>query len=542
MQFPGDWARRGSRAAAGLLVGVCLLAGISLAAQQPASADSSVPVFAVTAAINAAGYDADLDSAHNSPIRRLVRQEIEAARPAGLTALRVFYAAHRHPSAARNLSQFVSFALLIGVPPDFAFRVKEAELPPEVAALREFRPLLATFYQEAGLEKLWEKYRTAYERELERYNEGLAQVMLEVNGYLRIPSSGYLGRNFWVYVDLLGAPGQVNARSFGPDYYLVVSAAPQPQLEQVRHGFLHYVLEPMGGKYSALVRSKSDLQAFAEEAQALDPVLRKDFRLLLTESLIRAAELRMSRGSPAAREQRLREILTEGHILAPYFYEALEKFEKQEAGMRIYYPELVEKLDVRQEQKRLARVSFRPASPEAGEAPHLLSLSSAAPSALASPASPLPSAPSPPGASPSGGATPSAAGSSEEVKLIAQGEDALARQDLALARQSFQAALEKKGALQDQAIYGLALAATQEKQPEVAKSYFQQTLQFSKEPRLLAWAHIYLGRIFDMEQNRELAVKHYQQALEAGDTQATTRLAAERGLQAPFRRESSRKQ
>ena len=55
----------------------------------------------------------------------------------------------------------------------------------------------------------------------------------------------------------------------------------------------------------------------------------------------------------------------------------------------------------------------------------------------------------------------------------------------------------------------------------------------------MAWSHIYLGRIYDMEQRRELAVQHYQQALETLDTKAATRRAAERGLQAPFRRESS---
>jgi len=529
MPFGSGW-RCGARRVAALLV-VCVLPAAALLAQQPATADSSLPLFAVMAAINAAGYDAGLDSPYSSPIRRQVRQEIAAAKPASLEALRKFYAAHRQADAARDLSQFVSFALLVKGPPDFAFRVKEPDLPPDVAALRDFRPLLAAFYQEADLEKLWEKHRPAYERELERYDEGLAQVMFEVNGYLRVPSSGYLGRNFWVYADLLGAPGQANARSFGQDYYAVLSTAAQPQLDQVRHGYLHYLLEPMAGKYGSLVRSKSDLKAFAEEAHALDPVLRKDFRLLLSESLIRAVELRMSRGAPASREQRLRDILTEGHFLAPYFYEALELFEKQEAGMRHYYPDMVEKLDVRREQKRLAKVTFREASAE-GQAPHSLALA---------PAGPAPAGaqhPAAPGASGAGG-TSVAPGASDEEKGLAKAEDAMARRDYAVARQLFRAALERNGPLRARAVYGLALVATQEKQPEVAKSYFQQTLAEAGDPHLVAWAHIYLGRIYDMEEKRDLAVRHYQQALEAQDKEPAARQAAERGLKAPFRRETS---
>lgn len=294
----------------------------------------------------------------------------------------------------------------------------------------------------------------------------------------------------------------------------------------------------MAGKYSSLVRSKAELQAFAEEAHALDPVLRKEFRLLLTESLIRAAELRMTRGTPAVRGQRLRDILAEGHFLAPYFYEALEQFEKQEAGMRHYYPEMVEKLDVRREQKRLARVTFRPASEGGREAPHPVALSPAP--VPESSRSPRASAAPTQGPSSARG-TPAASGASDEEGLLAQGEDAMARQDFAAARQFFQAALEIKGPLRARAIYGLALVATQEKQPEVAKSYFQQTLQEARDPHLLAWAHIYLGRIYDMEEKRDLAVRHYQQALEAQDNEPATRLAAERGLQAPFRREALRK-
>jgi tetratricopeptide (TPR) repeat protein len=90
--------------------------------------------------------------------------------------------------------------------------------------------------------------------------------------------------------------------------------------------------------------------------------------------------------------------------------------------------------------------------------------------------------------------------------------------------------------LRDHAVYGLALVASQEKQPELAKNYFQQALDISKSPRLLAWSHIYLGRILDMEQSRELALQHYRQALVTAE-EPVARQAAERGLQAPFRRE-----
>ena len=522
MWFSGDAVRWQKRGAAALVASACFLAGLPLLAQHPARVDSSRPLFVVMAAINAAGYDAGLSSPHASPVRLRVRQRVAAAKPPSLEALRAFYVARRHPDPALDLSQFISFALLIGGPPDFPFRVQEPELPPEVSALRDLRPLLAAFYQEANLEALWEQYRPAYEQELDRYNEGLGYLMLELNGYLRIASSGFLGRDFWVHVDLLGAPGQANARGFGRDYYVVVSTAPELKLKEIRHGLLHYLLEPLALKHRSLVRTKSDLQWFAEAAHGLQPALRKDFRLLLSESLIRALELRLAQDTPAAKQQRLGEILEKGHFLAPYFYEALEKFEQQEAGIRIYYPEMLEKLDVGHERKRLAGVQFREAT-EADGLGHLR----------------LPSLPV---AGPVAGATVSTPSASEEETVLAQAEDAMARQDFAQARRLFRAALEKNGALQARALYGLALVATQERQPELARSYFERTLEVSKDPHLLAWSHIYLGRIYDMKQERALAVEHYRQALETQDAEAATRRAAELGLEAPFRRETLREQ
>ncbi len=135
----------------------------------------------------------------------------------------------------------------------------------------------------------------------------------------------------------------------------------------------------------------------------------------------------------------------------------------------------------------------------------------------------------------------------EAERFLAEGEDAIARQDYPGARQAYRAALERSTsgtASNDsgraRALYGLALVATQEKQGEVAKNYFQQTLEAAHEPQLLAWSHIYLGRLLDMENRRDLALHHYRQALEAGDINSVARRAAQQGLDAPFQKSKDR--
>ena len=70
--------------------------------------------------------------------------------------------------------------------------------------------------------------------------------------------------------------------------------------------------------------------------------------------------------------------------------------------------------------------------------------------------------------------------------------------------------------------------------PEEAIDRFQKTLATSKEPRLLAWSHIYLGRMLDLDCKRDQAVAEYKEALAKRDGPQDTRLAAERGVKAAY--------
>jgi tetratricopeptide (TPR) repeat protein len=106
---------------------------------------------------------------------------------------------------------------------------------------------------------------------------------------------------------------------------------------------------------------------------------------------------------------------------------------------------------------------------------------------------------------------------------------ALARQALAEHSDSLQAVADSA-----RANFILARAAILTGHPEDAINDFQRTLATSKEPRLLAWSHIYLGRMLDLDCKRDQAVSEYQAALQARDGQQDTRLAAERGVKAAY--------
>jgi tetratricopeptide (TPR) repeat protein len=67
-----------------------------------------------------------------------------------------------------------------------------------------------------------------------------------------------------------------------------------------------------------------------------------------------------------------------------------------------------------------------------------------------------------------------------------------------------------------------------------ARSYFEQALGVAHEPKVIAWSHIYLARIFDLQENREAALDHYRAALTASAALPEAKAAAERGMQQPY--------
>jgi hypothetical protein len=51
---------------------------------------------------------------------------------------------------------------------------------------------------------------------------------------------------------------------------------------------------------------------------------------------------------------------------------------------------------------------------------------------------------------------------------------------------------------------------------------------------VVAWSHIYLGRIFDLQEDRAAALDHYRAALSAGESLPEAKAAAQRGLQQAY--------
>ena len=465
------------------------------------SLDSSETLFTVLTAINTCGYDQELNT--SDPLRGQIRTEVGKAvqsTPAAQDALQPmceFYREHQPPDASRDLAQYVSLALYLQDAPTFALKVKQAELPPEAVTVAGFVPLMQTFYDKAGLHAIWTKYRPRYLELTEAYHQPLSKMTFDTEIYLKLPSAGYLGSQFVVYLDAMGAPGQVNARNYAADYYVVISPSSSLKMQQIRHTYLHYLLDPLALKNGGAIKRLEPLLD-PVKSSPMDDAFKNNISLLVTECLVRAIELRTSGSSKTPEPERMKTLDQsdkEGYVLTRYFYEALIKFEKDPAGLRAMYGELLTGIDITREVKRASLIEY------AGEAaPELLHLAGA-----------------------------------RNERLLLNAERRFSAGDIEAAQKLAQQALDEGQDDPGRALFILAQVATRNKDMEGARTYFERAVQMAHEPKVIAWSHIYLGRIFDLKEERDVAVDHYRAALGiAGLTIPEAKSAAERGIEQPY--------
>jgi predicted negative regulator of RcsB-dependent stress response len=456
--------------------------------------DVSITLFSTMAAINAAGYDVDLNSAANYPIRNQIREELAKRNVPALAELRQFYQEHRKGTDTATLSQYISFALLAGGPP--GFKLDEGDLPPDVQPLIGFSAILSRFYKEANLEDLWARSQNAYLAAIQRYQDPVVNALLEANAYLRNPTSGATGRGFQIYLSLLASPNQVQVRSYKGDYFVVITPAYEPLVNQLRAAYLSYLLDPLSLRYSRDIDTKKDLQKFAEEAPALEEAYKNDFSLLVTKCLIKAVESRLMHGAEN-RQAYVDEAMREGYVLTAAFADLLPYYEKQPEAMRLYYPDLINAVDVDKERKRLKKVEFVQSIPQKVIVP-----------------------------------PPSAQQASQADQTLEQAESLYTQHDFANARKLFQKVLQEtdNNRFHGEAYYGLARVAVQERHADQATALFQKVVDLNPNPQLVAWSHVYLGRLAMLHEDVKTATDQFKQALAIDGASAKARDAAQNDL------------
>jgi len=506
-------------------IGALLLSLLVCAAAVPASPEAASPeeestgpiaveanpqVFATMCALVAAGFGADSNPASDD-LAQLATQLRSLHGPA-TEAVRDFYRQHALGDSGATLSRFMTFALIAGPAPTFEPVLRHDQLPPDALALDGFSKVLANFYEEAQIELLWHRFEPAYERAAASVRGPMAEIVQASTAYVReIIRPGV--RTFRVYVEPM-VGNETNVRNIGDRYAVVINPA-SPSFDLMRHAFLHYLLDPLPIRYREKLIGEEPLLFLADRAPNLPYEYRADLTSFFDECLVRAVEFRVRRLPAAQLADEVNGAEANGYVLIRPLLKALSKFESSEPSMTLYFPDLLRSIDVPSEQVRLQSVKFAPASD---------------------------SEPARERAEGLGAKKPAAGDAADLDAQLSAAEHMIADRNGAAAADAFQGILEKNPG-QPRALYGLAVASVLQGDAEHAQALFEQVVaaaqvespQMRPEPSVLAWSHIYLGRIHDLEEDREQALQEYRAALTIENAPETARSAARSGIAQAYR-------
>lgn len=506
--------------------------------QTGVSVEASQQIFSVMCALDAAGFAADESTLTEMPSRLALRGELLKLQGPATDALRQFYRDYALADPGETLSRYITFSLVIGPPPRFTFLLDHEALPPDVLAIEGFQEILANFYHEAHLDLRWASVEPEYNRAIERYQSPVRRVVTVSDAYLREIYKPRYAHSFTVYIEPL-VGNRTNFRNNGNHYAIVVDGGAQFPEADVRHAYLHFLLDPLPLKYRESVMKKRGLLNIAARAPRLSAEYKNDFMAYADECLIKAVELRIRHLKPDKEEAVLAEDDQAGFIMVRSFVVQLQKFEKAEPAMSYYFPDLIDGIDLAAEQKRLQNFQF----------------------AALSEAGPEKAAPGGVRGGPQPGQAPNP--QSELESALAQGDHEIALQDAVAAGKTFEKILAKYPD-NARANFGLAVASLLNHDADRAQELFEklasaaptaagtdaQTSEPSSsaqpageapaeasaapDPSIIAWSHVYLGRLHDFAEERDQAVSEYRSALAIAGAPEAARVAAQRGIDAPY--------
>src|SRR5438270_1249309 len=479
--------------------------------QTAVTVDGSEAMFTTLCALLAAGFESNVSSDNWTAFRAQMRERLRQQQGPAVDAVRQFYRQHELRDPGATLSRYLWFGLVSVPAPAFQPILRRDELPPEVIALFGFSELLSSYYQEQKNGDLWRQAQPIYNREMQRLQEPLTQIVYTTTGYLREILDPYGARKFSIVVEPL--VGRItNVRNFGDHYALVLSGAENVPQDVIRHAFLHFMLDPLPLMYPHVVAVKGSLYDTAAKAPRLATDLKDDFPSYFAECTVRAVELKMKRMSPGEREAALGHNDADGYVLVRPLVTALVGFENSEPSMKRFFPDLVRSIDEKAEAKRLTTIQFAPA--DAGQSDE------AAAEVIARPKRALP---------------PTVPNDAEVIAALTEGERQIAAKNSLAAAASFQKVLTKYPD-QPLAWFGIGVAAYLDHEPAKAKQVIGRLTAgehaATGDPRVLAWSHVYLARIYDYEGNASVAKAEYASALAVEGGPEEAKQAAQKGLAA----------
>lgn len=271
------------------------------------------------AALEGAGFDPTPPGQEPSAFRTKVRRDLSGLDPDLRQRLHGFYERNKLPApatAADQAARYVSLAFAFGPVPSLDAPERSDDLPGGLLEVLDFAPLVREFYRKSGIDERLVAYTRAHQDEGDRLRQPAANMVRDVLSYLHtrpitITNERVLSkspgkkntartytlrqreRRFLIVPDLLAAPGAINLRVIGDDYFVVLPAGTDPQSSELQRAYLQYVVDPLMLRFNrAIAERREQIKQVITEREKAGGTLTPDVFLVVSRSLVAAADAR----------------------------------------------------------------------------------------------------------------------------------------------------------------------------------------------------------------------------------------------------------
>lgn len=363
-------------------------------------------------ALDVAGFDSGRAP---TTFRMKLRKDLANLDPDLRMRLKNFYDRNKLPSPATPADQaarYVSLALALGQTPTLDAPERSEDLPAGLLEVLDFAPLVQEFYRRSGIDDQMIGYVRAYQAEGDRLRTPTTEMVRSLLTYLhtrpimsstdrievknpnkkskqKMYSFRQKERRFFILPDLLAAPGAINFRIIGDDYYTVVPEGTNPGSSELRRAYLQYVIDALVLRFNKDIATRREqVKQLLNERQKAGAQVTPDVFLSVSRSLVTAADARyeetrrlefLARDSrarlaaakteadksaigKAAQDEmkaiqdetvaRLAEEYEKGAVLSFYFADQLKGIESAGFDLANFFPDMIASFDPVREAKR----------------------------------------------------------------------------------------------------------------------------------------------------------------------------------------------
>jgi tetratricopeptide (TPR) repeat protein len=219
-------------------------------------------------------------------------------------------------SDAEIISPFIAMAYSLSPAPDLGDPVMTSDLPGDLLDVLDFAPLVRDFYRRSGISAKLDSYVKEYQAATDaNLRPGAREMVSELLDYLHTkPQTVYSERvtveanktkhttlkntqireherRFVVVPEMLAPAGNVQFLNIRDDYYVILPPDTDPSLSQARRAFIQYVVDAIVLTHASEVSTIiPGVKQLVDEQRKTNPNISPDAYLAVSRSLVAAID------------------------------------------------------------------------------------------------------------------------------------------------------------------------------------------------------------------------------------------------------------